>query len=310
MPVWRKSGESMGIVDLRQLGGDEIVIHYGGSLRSVDAYTFANSLVAFADTVRAVNAALNPGQSIEIKVEALGSGSFRARLKKIRKGISGLISQGPSNIIWGLVVYLIIERVFDPSKINIIVNDDSVVIERGDDRVILPKETYDQLKNVRANVEVNNSIARTFDTVDNDPAIENFGFTPKIRDDEPLIQIPREDFGRIASARVVIEETQKRRPRSERARLLIVKAWFKKGAHKWNFEWNGVPLAARIVDQKFLDAIDNREIALAAGDALDATIEFDEVYDNDLGIFISDPSTYRVTTVWRPITKPIQRRLE
>ena len=38
----------MGIVNVGDLGGDQIVIHFGGALTSVDAYTFGNSLIAFA----------------------------------------------------------------------------------------------------------------------------------------------------------------------------------------------------------------------------------------------------------------------
>ena len=42
---WRSAGDSMGAIDLGELKGDQIVIHYGGALTSVDAYTFANSLI-------------------------------------------------------------------------------------------------------------------------------------------------------------------------------------------------------------------------------------------------------------------------
>ena len=42
MVRWRAKGfEKMGTVDLRDLSGDQIVIHFGGELTSVDAYTFA-----------------------------------------------------------------------------------------------------------------------------------------------------------------------------------------------------------------------------------------------------------------------------
>ncbi len=70
-PNWRRTGESMGTIDLRHLGGSEVVIHFGGSLKSVDVYTFANSLVGFADTVRAVNKLVDPNCAIEVRVEAV-----------------------------------------------------------------------------------------------------------------------------------------------------------------------------------------------------------------------------------------------
>jgi len=78
MPIkWRTPGAGVTTIDLGKLEGDQIVIHYGGALTSVDAYTFANSLVAFADTVRAINYELNPGQNVEVRLEAVGPGSYR-----------------------------------------------------------------------------------------------------------------------------------------------------------------------------------------------------------------------------------------
>ena len=64
----------MGIVDLRPLERDEIVVHYGGSLNSVDAYTFANSLISLADTAREINKIINPDQPIEVRIEAIDRG--------------------------------------------------------------------------------------------------------------------------------------------------------------------------------------------------------------------------------------------
>ena len=87
MPIeWRPAGEGMGIIDLRKFDDDKIVVHFGGQLSSVDAYTFANSLVSLADLVRAINEVVNPGQNIEVRLDAVGPGSFRAVIKRVKKG--------------------------------------------------------------------------------------------------------------------------------------------------------------------------------------------------------------------------------
>ena len=39
----------MADVDLSDLRGDEFVFHFGGRPKEVDAYTFANSLIAFSE---------------------------------------------------------------------------------------------------------------------------------------------------------------------------------------------------------------------------------------------------------------------
>ena len=99
----------MGTIDLSEISGDQIVIHYGGALTSVDAYTFANSLVAFADAVRAINRVINPEQPIEIRVEAIGPGSFRAVIKKSVKGLGGFFSRGIEKVFWAVVTAVILQ---------------------------------------------------------------------------------------------------------------------------------------------------------------------------------------------------------
>jgi hypothetical protein len=64
--------------DLTKLRDDEVVFHFGGRLNEVDAYTFANTLLALVDGLRAVNQQINPGFGIDIRIDALGGGSFRA----------------------------------------------------------------------------------------------------------------------------------------------------------------------------------------------------------------------------------------
>ena len=89
MVLWRENvGRRLTTVDVRKFEGDSIVVHFGGQLTSVDAYTFANSLISFADTVRSINAQINPGQDIDIRLDAVGPGSFKAVIKQVKKGLS------------------------------------------------------------------------------------------------------------------------------------------------------------------------------------------------------------------------------
>ena len=271
MPMrWRASGGGMGTVDLRALEGNQIVIHFGGALNSVDAYTFANSLVAFADTVRAVNHALNPGQGIEVRLEALGDGSFRAVLKRFPKGIGGFFARGIESIFWAIVACLIYDNLVrrDPG-VSIEVNTNEVIIETGRDRVIVPREVYNQAQNLRTNPEVQRNLQKTFDVIESDQAVENFGMTPRIKDEEPLVQVTRDQFPILASPSPTIEvESDRRRERTELARVVILKAWLVPGKRKWSFEWNGVPISATISDNVFVSRIASREILIGYGDAL------------------------------------------
>jgi hypothetical protein len=294
----------MGIVDLREFKGDQVVIHFGGALTSVDAYTFANSLVAFADTIRSVNAIVNPSQSIEIRLESLGAGSFRAVIKRIAKGLGGFFSRVAEAVFWGIIATLIYENIIkDDPHVQISVRTDEVIIQKGGDKIIIPRNVYDQMPNVRANPEVQKNLSRTFQVLENDEAIQNFGLTPKLTDPEPLIQVPREDFPSLSSPPQLVEGDPRRRERTENARLVILKAWLVPGNRKWSFEWNGVPLSAPIKDEGFLDRLARREYLIGHGDALDVRLRYQQEYDDSLGIYVNDPHTFEIVEVLAAISR-------
>jgi hypothetical protein len=310
MIEWRSAGEGMGTVDLADLSGDQIVIHYGGALNSVDAYTFANSLIEFANTITAVNQAIDPSQSIEVRLEALDKGSFRAVLRRIPKGIGGFFSGGAKEIFWGIIVALIYEKLFanDP-KILIKVGADQVVVERGSDRVIIPKVIFENTQTLKKKPEIEKHITKTFEIVAADQAIENFGLTPSVKDKRPLVQFGRDEFPILSLPTPLEEPRPTQRERREKARLLILKAWLKRGPQKWSFEWNGFPISAPIRDQEFFSRLENREFLIGSGDALDVELYYVQEYDEGLGIYVNDPSTFVVEKVIKPISSGVQLKL-
>jgi hypothetical protein len=294
----------LGTIDFRRFEGDTIAIHFGGLAANIDAYTFANSLVAFADAVHAVDALLNPGEIIELHLVAQGPGSYRAVLKRVRKGLPGIFSRGIENVIWGIIATLVYENVIknDPAP-KILVTTSEVIIEHGKDKIIVPRDAYDALPNVRKNPEVHDNLARTFRALENDEQVTNFGLTAKIDDPDPIVLVPREKFKEFIAPLLPAESPEKVRQREERARLVILKAWLTHGKRKWSFEWNGVPLSAPISDDEFLNGIDSREYLIGSGDALDVILTYRQQFDEQLGVYVNDPNSFRVTRVIRPVPR-------
>ena len=311
MPIhWRTGGGGgMATINLAELTGDQIVIHFGGALTSVDVYTFGNSLIAFADTVRSVNAVLNPGQNIEVRLEAVGPGSFRAVIKRLKKGL-GIFSQGVDQIFWAIVATLIYDHLIktDP-KMEVTVNPDEVIIQKNGDRIIIPRNVYSQLPSVKADPEVRKNLSKTFQIIEEDPAIENFGLTPRVDDPEPLVQIPRDEFPRLATIPRTTEINPRRRERTERVKLVVLKAWLVPGTRKWSFEWNGVPISAPIRDQSFFDRLAKHEVLLGQGDALDVELRYEQEFNEELGLYVNDTQTFEVMEVFSVISRGRQGRL-
>ncbi len=90
----------MRVVDISQFE-DSVVIHFETDDTRINAYTLASTLVGFADAAKAANATLNAGSEIEIVVEALGPGSFRARIRTLYSSSKNLFS---SQLVVGLAI--------------------------------------------------------------------------------------------------------------------------------------------------------------------------------------------------------------
>lgn len=99
----------MRIVEVAQFE-DSVVIHFDTDDTRINAYTLASTLMAFADAAKAANASLNPGSEIEIVVEALGPGSFRAQIRALYSAAKNLFA---NQLIAGVVIGVIGNYIYE-----------------------------------------------------------------------------------------------------------------------------------------------------------------------------------------------------
>jgi hypothetical protein len=295
----------MAPVSIAEFAGDTIVVHFGGPGGRIRAYTLAQSLSGFADTARAISAVVDPGHDIEIWVEATGPGSFRTVIQRRGKEIKGIFTEGAKAVFWGVVAAVIFE--YSPLKPHevppqMIVQDSEVVVTYGDTKVVVPRHIHDAAQNLKDDPNITGSLRRTFEPLQKDEHVTEFGLTKSLFDPRPMIVIPRHEFSRFTHDKVV-QVSQDSRIVTKSARLLILKAWLNHAKRKWSFEWNGVPISAPITDQKFLDELERREHLIGAGDALDVEISVTQNFDPKLGVFVNDPNSFKVTRVIHHIIK-------
>jgi hypothetical protein len=301
-------------IDLRLLRGDSVVVYFGHPDHRIDAYTFAQALIAFTDTARSVNSVLYGGGEIDVVLEAIGQGSIRALVRRIQKGAPGFLADGVKTIFWTAVGMAILNPVLDPpQKIEVKIETNEVIITSGDQRVIVPRQVYESMSNVNKSPEVKANVARTYRALQGDPGIENFGLTPyspMARGEPPLFIVPQQDFARaIQNLAIPPEQFEKSRMREEYARLIVLKAWFNHSKKKWSFEWNGVPISAPIKDETFLTEIENRKHLFGNGDALDVVLTFKQNFVEELGVYKNDQNSYVVKQVIKPVPRAVQARL-
>lgn len=273
----------MNIVEIAQLE-NAVVIHFEIGDKRINAYTLAATLTSLADAAKAANATLNAGFEIEIVVEALGPGSFRALIKALYTQSRNLFSnQIVMGIVLGVVGNYIYERTLKvDDNITVEVKTDEVVIQRGQDRVIVPRQVYDATRQVEKNPQFVKAITKTFEAVAADEKVKGIGLINSMDSPAPAILITRENL--VALAAETVEDPDSRVV-TEQAEIQIVKAILRRSTRRWEFVWRGVTISAPVIDDRFYKEFFAHDITIAPGDTLQVTLAIKQSKDIENGIF-------------------------
>lgn len=282
----------MADIDLTLLSGDEFVLHFGGRPNEVDAFTFANSLVAFSEAIRDINKQLNPSTRIEITIDGVGEGSFRVRLKTATTFLSALLrSTAATEMAKLFVIPIFITFIYDrylSTPLEIKIDDSHVVIHKGDDRIIVPRDVYEKKRQLPDPHSIDKHIARGFDVLQEDPSVTEFGVTKDLEDKVPITKIPRDDFALLARPVGIISENDtNNRTVDTRERLIVLRAILARSTRKWQFVWNGVRISAPILDDDFYFRLSRHEIVFGQGDSLEVVLRIYQQKDRETGIFMN-----------------------
>jgi hypothetical protein len=285
---------------------DAFVIHFGGEFTRVNAYTLATTLVGLADAAKAANAVLNPGYEVEVVVEALGAGSFRAKIRAVYHSAGNLFSrEALRGIVVGVIAGFIVQLSLG-EDVTVNVYTDEVIIEKGSTRVVVPRETYDSIERVKPDAQFRTGVGRVFRAVEDDGSIRDVGIGTDLDEPTPPIRIPRESFvgiperlfGSDSDKRDIVEITDVR----------ITRAILERSRRRWQFIWNGIRISAAIRDNAFYDDFIAHRITVAPGDRLHVRMRIRQQRDPEVGVFFN--TGYEILEVLDHISvQPFQSEL-
>lgn len=298
----------MPTLNIRQFE-ESFVVHFGSNFERINAYTLASSLVALADAAKAANAAINPGYEIEIVVEALGPGSFKAKIRAFYKSAANLFTaDNAKNIVLGVIASYIFQSVFAPDQqVKVIINTDEVLIQQGDTTLVVPREVHQAVQEVRKSPDFQESIGRAFEAVEKDPAISSVGISSSFDDVAPPIRVPRERFAFLAAA--ATQPDEETREIVETTDLQIMRAILERSRRRWEFVWRGVRISAPVLDDRFFADFAAHRITIAPGDALEVKLKIRQRRDPYSGIMLNDPSGYEILQVLKHLPRHRQTDL-
>lgn len=273
----------MRVIDIAQFE-NSVVIHFDTDDTRINAYTFASTLVALADAAKAANTTLNVGCEIEIVVEAIGPGSFRALIRALYSSSRNLFA---NQIVMGLVIGVLGNYIYErtlsaDNKVTVEIKTEEVIIQKGNDRVVVPRNVYDATRRVEKNPQFVNAMTRTFEAVSADEKVNSFGLVEKMDSPAPAILIPRSTMLSLASQTPADPDS---RVVTEQAELQIVKAILKKSNRRWEFVWRGITISAPVLHDQFYINFFAHEITIAPGDTLNVTLAIKQTKDSDTGIY-------------------------
>jgi len=280
---------------------DELVLYFDSKTQRINAYTLASVLVSLADAIKRANTVVNPGYEVEVVVEAIGPGSFKAVIRTIYNEVKNLFStESLRVIILSILATFIYENALAPGhKVNLIVNDNEVVVVQGNDRIIVPRELHEATQQVARSGKFQGAVSGAFQALDKDPNITGFGLSPNY-DEKPSVVIPKDAF----PDHIMVEpaSTENERHVIEIVKLTIVRAILERSDRKWQFIWAGVRISAAIDDDSFYDRFDAHRITIAPGDSLLCEVEIHQKRDEASGVFAN--TNYRITRVLEHIRRP------
>lgn len=280
--------------DLRRLGDDSFVLHFGGRFGEADATTFGITIAAVARALQAINNEINPGHELEVLVEEAEAGSYRVRIKTIKRIARKAVAATVSNVVLGLLVNYIWDVMHPSGPPIIVVSEEVVVIEYGDDRVIVSRDILEKKDRIARNQTVHRAVEKAIQTLEEDETASSIGISPSFAEDAPLFELPRSSFSTFLDI-IRLKPLNKSRYVDQDTALTIVKAVFERSSRKWEFVWRGFDISAPIRDQSFFDRLEARQISISQGDTFRAKLRIHQTFAEEANVWVNE--AYEVLSV-------------
>ena len=263
---------------------DRFVLYFQTEKHEINAYALAAAINGLANAIKAANTVINPGYQVEVLVESLPDGSFQTVVKTVFNSAKNIFaSEASKAIIYGVISTYIYEHYIDHKEpVKIEVSDDFVVVESGEEKIVVPRVVYDAKNHVEKSEKFQSSIGSLFEGALLDSDVKGIGFKSNSDRNPPSIIIPR-DYFEIYESRKLEGENEI----VEVASLEISRAILSRGIRKWEFFWRGIKIPAPVLDNEFYDKFFAHEITIAPGDCLVVDLRIIQKEDPDTGILMN-----------------------
>jgi hypothetical protein len=287
---------------------EEILLYFKIEGEGLDAQTFANSLLAFDELYRAINAIANPGLEIELDFIRSDVGSIRAIIRIFKKDTQALLHAPVSLLILPILIAVVVTKIMaDP--IGITINDDSYIVQQGAERIVLPRSAAHVVQRVDKDVAVRRTIRKFFSVVESDPNVNAVDFRLPQMPDAPVVPVGKDQF---ATLRELADPElpslpKKREELHNRIAVVVLTAVLERSKRKWQFLWSGHKISADIRDEDFFAKLANHEYEFGQGDILTVDLIVEQELNEFVGAY--ENKSFYITKVHHHTKGPKQETL-
>jgi hypothetical protein len=154
---------------------EEILLYFKIDGDGLAAQTFGNALLTFDELYRAINSIANPGREIEVDFISSDQGSIRAVFRVFTKDTKSLIRAPVTVLILPILIGILVNKVTSDT-VKIVVNDGSYIVEYGNEKIILPRDTAQTVQRVDKDAAVRRNVRKFFSVVESDPTVSAIDF--------------------------------------------------------------------------------------------------------------------------------------
>lgn len=297
-------------VTLKETDMEDFKIKFDSETHQINANTLISSLLHFTNITQEVNRELGTNKKIEIKINALRESSFLVHIfieASILEDIKNLFTHANMSVVREIIVA--VGGIFKvakflkgsaPKQITSIDGSTQITNNTGD-ITIIDNRVFHIYQN---NKIVRDSVAREFETLENDPSVTGFELLDK--EDSPIVEISKEEFYSLSSGDELAFIPANERVLTETDVLTISTISFDLKI-KWSFYYRGNKISAKMSDDAFAKEIDGGE-KFAKGDSLEVDFEITQEFDEAANVYIN--KSYKIIRIIRHLPRSEQSKLD
>lgn len=278
----------MKMVDLTRLDDRGFVLHLDAEGHEVEARTFGKALVSLSVILRYIGRKVHPNQKIDIRVDSIGKGSFRARIKIVAKAASKYMFDETQGIIMeSLSGYMFKKSIDNEESIDVTETEDKKVVishqeEESQDKsgIVISREANDLIESIEDDPKFGKKVSNFVDGVDKDRMVRALGFTEDMNDIDAVLSFPKSRLPKIVKNSIP-EKVAMSNIETKIENVELYKAVFGR-AEEWEFIRNGDKISAMILDQHFLDMMEVRGISFSHGDIFEVRLIIHQVRESEM----------------------------